>query len=198
MPCVLADRDEPNCPKEWVSFLRFLRWYGKRLLPGPGGIRTSPGQLVVGGLPWAFRSLGVVSCKRSQRENSLRTLGCIRLRVRLGVACNWVCWQCLANVVLWVHFMHSTFPELCGPWAVWSFHLTPGVLDKVWIISVPKAGLSLDPMERGRPYLGIMSLSRALVTSHAHSVHVGRPQPIPSRGRLPQVNSYSPCRAWLQ
>ena len=47
-----ADRDEPNCPKEWVSFLRFLRWYGGRLFPGPGGVGTSPGQLVVGGLPW--------------------------------------------------------------------------------------------------------------------------------------------------
>ena len=70
-----ADRDEPNCPKEWVSFLRFLRQFGGRLFPGPGGVRTAPGQLVGGGLPWAFLSLGVVSCIRSQRENSI--LGCI-------------------------------------------------------------------------------------------------------------------------
>ena len=48
---LLADRDEPNCPEKWVSFLRFLRQYGRRLFPGPGGVGTAPGQLVVGGLP---------------------------------------------------------------------------------------------------------------------------------------------------
>ena len=35
-----------------MSFLRFLRRYGGRLFPGPGGVETSPGALtVVGGLP---------------------------------------------------------------------------------------------------------------------------------------------------
>ena len=48
---LLADKDEPNCPKEWLSFLKFLRQYGGRLFSGPGGVRTSPGQLVAGGLP---------------------------------------------------------------------------------------------------------------------------------------------------
>ena len=47
---LLADRDEASCPVEWVSFLRFLGRYGRRLFPGPGGVGTSPGQLIVGGL----------------------------------------------------------------------------------------------------------------------------------------------------
>ena len=29
----------------------------QKTFPGPGGVRTSPGQLVVGGLPWAFGGL---------------------------------------------------------------------------------------------------------------------------------------------
>ena len=47
---LLADRDESNCPKEWASFLRFIRQYDGRLFPGLGGVGTSPGQLVVDGL----------------------------------------------------------------------------------------------------------------------------------------------------
>ena len=46
------------------------------------------------------------------------------------------------------------------------------VLDKVWIISDTKGGLLPDPMERGSPYLGIMSLSKGLATSYARSVRV--------------------------
>ena len=38
----------------------------------------------------------------------------------------------------------------------------PSILDKVWIISDTKAVSLSDPMERGSPYLGIMSLSKAL------------------------------------
>ena len=34
-----------------MSFLRFIVQYGEILSPGPGGVGTSPGQLVVGGLP---------------------------------------------------------------------------------------------------------------------------------------------------
>ena len=37
-----------------MSFLRFIGRYGRRLFPGPGGVGTSPGQLVVGGIPCAF------------------------------------------------------------------------------------------------------------------------------------------------
>ena len=50
-PHLLTEKGEPSCLVEWVSFLRFLGRYGGRLLPGPGGVGTSPGQLVVGGLP---------------------------------------------------------------------------------------------------------------------------------------------------
>ena len=118
IPHLLADRDGPNCPKEWVSCLRFLGWYGGRLFPGPGGVGTSPGQLVFGGLPWVFLSLGVFSHIRSQRESSLRTSGYIGLGVRLGGNMssqdNRVSCQSLDNVVLRVWFMCSTFPELCG------------------------------------------------------------------------------------
>ena len=60
-----------------MSFFRFLGQYGRRLFPGSGGVGTSPGQLDVGGLLWAFVSLGVVCHIRSQRKNSLRTSGCI-------------------------------------------------------------------------------------------------------------------------
>ena len=63
--------------------------------------------------------------------------------------------------------MCSTFPELCGLLAVGSFHLTISVLDKVWIISDTEAGPLSYPMEAGSPYLRIISLSRALATSHA-------------------------------
>ena len=34
-----------------MSFLRFIGCYDRRLFPGPGGVGTFPGQLVVGGLP---------------------------------------------------------------------------------------------------------------------------------------------------
>ena len=44
---------------------------------------------------------------------------------------------------------------------MWSFHLTLSVLNKVWFISDTKAGSLSDPMERGSPYLRIVSLSRA-------------------------------------
>lgn len=36
--------------------------------PGPEGVGTSPGQLIVGGFPLDFLSLGVFSHIRSQRE----------------------------------------------------------------------------------------------------------------------------------
>ena len=51
MPHLLADRHEPNCPKEWASFVRFIQQYDRRLFPGLGGVGTSPVQLVVVGLP---------------------------------------------------------------------------------------------------------------------------------------------------
>ena len=51
IPHLLDDWDEPNCPKEWVSFQRFLGRYGGRLFPGNGGVRTSPDQLFLGGFP---------------------------------------------------------------------------------------------------------------------------------------------------
>lgn len=40
--------------------------------------------------------------------------------------------------------------------------MTLSVLDKVWIISDTKTGPLSYPMERGSPYLGNISLSRAL------------------------------------
>ena len=57
---------------------------------------------------------------------------------------------------------------------MWSFHLIPRALDKVWTISDTKAGPSSDPIERDSPYLGTVSLNKALDTSRAHSVHVGK------------------------
>ena len=78
-PHLLADRDEPNCPKEWVSFLSFLGRYGGKLFSGPGGVGTSSGQLLVRGFPWVSLSLGVFSQIKSQGENSLRTLGALGL-----------------------------------------------------------------------------------------------------------------------
>ena len=61
-----------------IRVLSKVYWgYGGRLFPRPGGVGKSPGQLVVGGLPLAFLSLGVVSRIRSPREKSLRTSGCV-------------------------------------------------------------------------------------------------------------------------
>ena len=59
-----------------MNVLSKVYWgYGGKLFPRPGGVGKSPGQLVVGGLPLAFLSLGVVSHIISQRESSLRTSG---------------------------------------------------------------------------------------------------------------------------
>ena len=57
---------------------------------------------------------------------------------------------------------------------MWSFHLIPKALDKVWTISNTKAGPSSDPIARGNLYLGTISRNKVLVTSHVHSVHVGK------------------------
>lgn len=62
--------------------------------------------------------------------------------------------------------MCSTFPELLWPVLVWSLHLTLSVLDKVWIISDTKTGSYCHILWRGSPYLGNISLSRALATLH--------------------------------
>ena len=51
IPHLLDDWNEPNCPKEWVSFRRFLGQYGRRLFPGNVGVGISPDQLLVGGFP---------------------------------------------------------------------------------------------------------------------------------------------------
>ena len=64
-------------PKGMNVLSKVYRGYGGKLFPRPGGVGKSPGQLVVGVLPLAFLSLGVVSHIISQRENSLRTPGCI-------------------------------------------------------------------------------------------------------------------------
>lgn len=51
LPHLLDGRHEPNCPKEWVPFLGFLRRYSGILSPGSEGVGTSPGELVAGGFP---------------------------------------------------------------------------------------------------------------------------------------------------
>ena len=47
---LLADRDEPISHSNGV-LSQVSRAIWQKTSPGPGGIRTSPGQLVVGGLP---------------------------------------------------------------------------------------------------------------------------------------------------
>ena len=60
-----------------MSFLRFTGDTVGDFSQGLEVLENHPGQLVVGGLPLAFLSLGVVFRIRYQRENSLRTSGCI-------------------------------------------------------------------------------------------------------------------------
>jgi hypothetical protein len=42
-----------------------------------------------------------------------------------------VSWQSLAKVILRVRFMRSTFPELWGLYAVWSFHFIFKILARL-------------------------------------------------------------------
>jgi hypothetical protein len=56
---------------------------------------------------------------------------------------------------------------------MWSFHFIFKILAQPWTISTMKAGLLSDPIERGGPYLGIISLKRAFITSRAFAVCEG-------------------------
>ena len=62
-------------PKGMGVLSKFSQAIWLKIFPGPGGVMTAPGQLVVGGFPCTFLSLGLVSHVSSQRENSMRTLG---------------------------------------------------------------------------------------------------------------------------
>ena len=97
-----------------------------------------------------------------------RAIGKILLHFRC------VSWHSLPRVFFRVWFIFSAFPVDWSLHAEWSFHFIPKVLFTVCLMSAMKADpLSLWIVE-GRPYLGIMSLRRAFVTSDAFSVLVGK------------------------
>jgi hypothetical protein len=65
----------------------------------------------------------------------------------------------------------------------YSFHFIFKSLAMTWTISTTKAGPLSDAIERGHPYLGIISLKRDFTTSCASSVWGDKPQPTLSKCR---------------
>ena len=78
-----------------------------------------------------------------------------------------------AKVTSMVWFVLATSLELCGLYAVSRFHLIFTALQTSGSNSATDAGLLSDPILRGNPNLGIMSLSKNRATSFAFSVLVG-------------------------
>ena len=78
-----------------------------------------------------------------------------------------------AKVTLMVRFILSTILELCGLYAVYSFHLIFTALQTSWSNSATNVGSLSDSILRGNPNLEIMPLSKNQATSFAFSVLVG-------------------------
>lgn len=76
----------------------------------------------------------------------------------------------LVNTDFTVLFILCTFPELCGLDAVCKFHTIFNSLVSFWVVSSTNAGPLPQPMIKGSPYLGIISLSNTVQASVAVSL----------------------------